>query len=176
MILDAITEVFAWFGARSTKPERLIAMHTIQVRRNHLCGVRPSAGPERCLRITQKLVADSPRGHRKAAGQWVTFPFEEPIAFTRHFHVWSTTQFSAEQVRDAQAPNGMVAASGSDGGPRGRTDNQRAKLKTFLPVDTVLAQYERRVFSYEALVAKEVPDTVDKTKLEVGACAHVGTQ
>ena len=32
MILDAITDVYAWFGSRATKAEKVIALQTIQVR------------------------------------------------------------------------------------------------------------------------------------------------
>jgi hypothetical protein len=38
-----------------------------------------------------------------------------------------------------------------------------------LLVETVLAQYERRVFSYQALASREgLPDAMDRAHLEVG--------
>ena len=42
-----------------------------------------------------------------------------------------------------------------------------------LLVDVVLAQYERKVYSYEMLTGRDLPETVDRTRLEVrsGGCA-----
>jgi hypothetical protein len=33
MLLDAVTEVYAWFGGRASKEEKLLALHTMQARR-----------------------------------------------------------------------------------------------------------------------------------------------
>lgn len=119
----------------------------------------------------QQLVVNSPRGHRRSAGQWVTFPYEEPIGFTRHFHVWSTSQFPPDQVRRQRSLKGNRSRCLNCHARHLRQlrwPRQRDRKPTVLLVQTVLAQFERRVLPYTVLTSGVLPDGVDRTKLEVG--------
>ena len=120
MILDIITHIFVWFGPECKSNEKRIACETVvdyvKQSKIHI--------PKRILFV-------------------VTYAYQEPREFSKHFHGWSTELFPLEFRR-----------------------NEFVKVDM---LEDIMKEFNRKVYRLEELLDSP-PDHLDKTKLEHYLC------
>ncbi|EFA79075.1 villin [Heterostelium album PN500] len=80
-------------------------------------------------------------GHSNNTSILIVNPFEEPLAFKSHFRAWTTAKY----------PKNKLPVQEKDG----------------IPVEGVLKDYLKEVYTYQELLADPLPAGVDATKLEI---------
>ncbi|KAJ3056431.1 Coronin-2B [Rhizophlyctis rosea] len=114
MILDTGVAAYAWFGTTSKPNEKIIGMETVQVN---------FTGDNTCI-----------------VEQLVTYAYEEPYEFTKHFQAWTRKKFPKDKL----------------------TSKPRVR-----PLAEVLKEYKRETYPLDVLLGDAVPEHVDRTKLEM---------
>lgn len=116
MILDAKTHVFVWFGKGAKPNEKKIAMET-----------------------ALKYVKTSTEHDTKRILVVVTHEYQEPQAFTNHFHGWTKEKFPIEF----------------------RNINSSVQ-----PIEEVIKGFMKDIYTLDELLYNP-PEHLDKTKLEM---------
>lgn len=114
MILDAIEAIYIWYGKNSKPSEQSMAIKTMQ-----------------------SYVKELNRTDKKIL---VTYPYQEPFEFTRHFFGFSKDKYPKEFL--GLKPKTLIAES-------------------------LLEDMERKVYSKEFLLSGALPDYIDKKSLEL---------